>query len=72
MIELDPARPSRLPIGAKLRIAPNHICMTAAAHDRYFVVDGRAGGDRDLASRERLVNLRLSRRTIVIDRVRRS
>ena len=25
---------------AKLRIAPNHVCMTAAAHDRYFVVDG--------------------------------
>ncbi len=30
----------RLPIGAKLRVAPNHTCMTAAAHDRYHVVDG--------------------------------
>jgi D-serine deaminase-like pyridoxal phosphate-dependent protein len=29
-----------LPVGARLRIAPNHTCMTAAAHDRYFVVDG--------------------------------
>lgn len=29
-----------LPVGAKLRIAPNHTCMTAAAHDRYYVVDG--------------------------------
>jgi len=40
VIELDPAYPVDLPIGAKLRIAPNHTCMTAAAHDRYFVVDG--------------------------------
>ena len=29
-----------LAIGTKLRIAPNHTCLTAAAHDRYFVVDG--------------------------------
>ena len=29
-----------LPVGGRLRIAPNHTCMTAAAHDRYFVVDG--------------------------------
>ena len=40
VIDLDPAHPIDLPIGAKLRIAPNHVCMTAAAHDRYFVVDG--------------------------------
>jgi D-serine deaminase-like pyridoxal phosphate-dependent protein len=40
VIELDPAYPVDLPIGAKVRIAPNHTCMTAAAHDRYFVVDG--------------------------------
>jgi D-serine deaminase-like pyridoxal phosphate-dependent protein len=29
-----------LPIGGKLRIAPNHTCLMAAAHDRYFVIDG--------------------------------
>lgn len=29
-----------LPIGAKLRVAPNHSCLTAAAFDRYHVVDG--------------------------------
>lgn len=29
-----------LPIGTRVRIAPNHACMTAAAHDRYYVVDG--------------------------------
>jgi D-serine deaminase-like pyridoxal phosphate-dependent protein len=29
-----------LPIGAKLRVLPNHVCMTAAMYDRYHVVDG--------------------------------
>ena len=29
-----------LRVGDKLRIAPNHTCMTAAAHDRYHVIDG--------------------------------
>lgn len=29
-----------LSIGAKMRIAPNHACITAAGHDRYYVVDG--------------------------------
>ena len=28
-----------LPVGGRLRVAPNHVCMTAAAHDRYYVVD---------------------------------
>lgn len=31
-----------LPLGARLRVAPNHCCLTAAAHDRYYVVDGGA------------------------------
>ena len=31
---------ARYPIGGKLRILPNHACMTAAAHARYHVVDG--------------------------------
>ncbi|MGA9583305.1 MAG: alanine racemase [Allosphingosinicella sp.] len=30
----------RLPIGTQVRIVPNHACMTAAAHERYHVVDG--------------------------------
>jgi len=30
----------RLPIGARVRVAPNHTCLTAAAHDRYHVVEG--------------------------------
>jgi D-serine deaminase-like pyridoxal phosphate-dependent protein len=40
LVEPDPALPHpALPVGAKVRIAPNHACLTAAAHDRYFVVD---------------------------------
>jgi D-serine deaminase-like pyridoxal phosphate-dependent protein len=31
---------SRFPIGGQVRVLPNHACATAAAHDRYFVVDG--------------------------------
>jgi D-serine deaminase-like pyridoxal phosphate-dependent protein len=30
----------RLPIGARVRILPNHACMTVAAHDRYLVTEG--------------------------------
>jgi D-serine deaminase-like pyridoxal phosphate-dependent protein len=30
----------RLPIGSQVRIAPNHACMTAAAHERYHLVEG--------------------------------
>jgi D-serine deaminase-like pyridoxal phosphate-dependent protein len=41
LIDWDPQAPfQNLPIGTKLRVAPNHTCMTAAAHDRYHVVDG--------------------------------
>ena len=41
IIDLDPnTEPPTMPIGSKLRIAPNHACLTAAAHDRYYVVDG--------------------------------
>ena len=40
VIELEPGVTATQRIGDKLRIAPNHTCMTAAAHDRYFVIDG--------------------------------
>lgn len=30
----------KLKIGTKVRVAPNHSCLTAAAHDRYHVVHG--------------------------------
>ena len=31
---------AELPVGARLRLLPNHSCMTAAMHDCYHVVDG--------------------------------
>ena len=42
VVALDPSLTAPLPIGTKLRVAPNHTCMTVAAHDRYFVTDGGA------------------------------
>jgi D-serine deaminase-like pyridoxal phosphate-dependent protein len=30
---------ARLPIGSRVRVLPNHACMTAAAYDRYAVID---------------------------------
>ena len=30
----------RLPIGSRVRIMPNHVCMTAAMYDNYLIVDG--------------------------------
>jgi D-serine deaminase-like pyridoxal phosphate-dependent protein len=29
----------RLPVGARVRVAPNHACLTAAAHERYHVLE---------------------------------
>jgi len=40
VIEPDPNSLVETPVGTKLRILPNHACLTAAAHDRYHVVDG--------------------------------
>ncbi len=40
----------RLPVGARLRVQPNHACMTAAMFERYHVVDG---GDEVVAVWER-------------------
>lgn len=31
-----------LPVGARVRILPNHACATAAQHDGYLVVEGRS------------------------------
>ncbi len=52
VVDCDPALPfPDLPIGARVRIAPNHTCMTAAAHDRYYVIDG---GDEVVAVWDRV------------------
>lgn len=37
-----------LPIGTRLRIYPNHVCMTAAMYDRYHVVDSDNGDGREI------------------------
>ena len=29
-----------LPIGSKVRIVPNHVCMTAAMYEHYLIIDG--------------------------------
>ncbi|MGT2468770.1 hypothetical protein ACVOMV_34695 [Mesorhizobium atlanticum] len=34
-----------LPVGSKVRILPNHACMTAAMYDRYHAVAGNHDGD---------------------------
>jgi D-serine deaminase-like pyridoxal phosphate-dependent protein len=36
----DPATYDRLPIGTKVRILPNHACITAAAYTHYEVIEG--------------------------------
>jgi D-serine deaminase-like pyridoxal phosphate-dependent protein len=40
VVTFEPGRMPELPIGGRVRVAPNHTCMTAAAHERYYVVDG--------------------------------
>jgi D-serine deaminase-like pyridoxal phosphate-dependent protein len=40
VIETDPDNMIETPVGTRLRILPNHACLTAAAHDRYHVIDG--------------------------------
>jgi D-serine deaminase-like pyridoxal phosphate-dependent protein len=41
MLVADGAFPfDALPVGARVRVLPNHVCMTAAMHDAYRVVDG--------------------------------
>ncbi len=36
----------RLAVGARLRVLPNHACITAAAYDRYHVIDSELDGGR--------------------------
>ncbi len=39
VVSPGPLPPEAFPIGSRVRIIPNHACPTAAAHDRYFVVN---------------------------------
>jgi len=48
LVACDGAFPfDRLPIGARVRVYPNHVCLTAAMYDAYQVVDG---GDEVVAT----------------------
>lgn len=42
----DPAIFKRLPIGSRIRVLPNHACITAAAYTHYEVVEGAKVIDR--------------------------
>jgi len=40
VIDLPPwANPDDFPVGTRLRVLPNHACMTAAGYDKYHVLD---------------------------------
>ncbi|MFO1083838.1 MAG: alanine racemase [Reyranellaceae bacterium] len=46
----EPIPFGNLPVGARVRILPNHACITAAAYDRYFVVDSELDGGRSVVA----------------------
>jgi D-serine deaminase-like pyridoxal phosphate-dependent protein len=44
----DPIPYGNLPVGSRVRVLPNHACITAAAYDRYYVVDSELDGGRSV------------------------
>jgi D-serine deaminase-like pyridoxal phosphate-dependent protein len=44
----DPIPYGNLPVGSRVRVLPNHACITAAAYDRYYVVDSEIDGGRSV------------------------
>ena len=44
----DPIPYGNLPIGTRVRVLPNHACITAAAYDRYYVVDSELDGGKSV------------------------
>jgi D-serine deaminase-like pyridoxal phosphate-dependent protein len=44
----DPIPYGNLPIGSHVRVLPNHACITAAAYDRYYVVDSDLDGGKSV------------------------
>ena len=44
----DPIPFGNLPVGSRVRVLPNHACITAAAYDRYYVVDSDLDGGRSV------------------------
>ncbi|MBI3710758.1 MAG: hypothetical protein HY246_24190, partial [Proteobacteria bacterium] len=39
---IDPLPFAQFPVGSRVRVLPNHACMTAAMYDRYYVTDGES------------------------------
>ncbi len=44
----DPIPYGNLPVGSRVRVLPNHACITAAAYDRYYVVDSDFDGGKSV------------------------
>ena len=44
----DPIPYGNLPVGSRVRVLPNHACITAAAYDRYYVVDSQLDGGKSI------------------------
>jgi D-serine deaminase-like pyridoxal phosphate-dependent protein len=44
----DPLPYGNMPVGTRVRILPNHACITAAAYDRYYVVDSDLDGGKSV------------------------
>jgi D-serine deaminase-like pyridoxal phosphate-dependent protein len=40
VVSAKPLDPGMFPVGTRVRVLPNHACPTAAAYDRYYVVEG--------------------------------
>ena len=37
-----------MPVGTRVRVLPNHACITAAAYDRYYVIDSEFDGGKSV------------------------
>ncbi len=44
----DPIPYGNMPVGTRVRILPNHACITAAAYDKYYVVDSDLDGGKSV------------------------
>ncbi|MBN9489325.1 MAG: alanine racemase [Alphaproteobacteria bacterium] len=44
----DPIPFGNLPVGSRVRVWPNHACITAAAYDRYYVIDSDLDGGKSI------------------------
>jgi D-serine deaminase-like pyridoxal phosphate-dependent protein len=44
----EPIPYGNMPVGTRVRILPNHACITAAAYDRYYVVDSDVDGGKSV------------------------